>query len=277
LLMGCNPGCASTGNLIYGNSFEDYLAPPNADLGNQWYSGTRGNYWADYLMRYPSALEHPQYNGVWDTPYEILGEGDEDPFPLMENYLEPLLWAREASQITPISAKLKAYFATRSLDSVVVGFQFRQAGETKWKNATSVKYEESGDHSVMLSELLPGTTYEFRAILVSNQGSVFGEIQQFTTKDTFAYFFGIPTKGSAPMTVTFTADTDPPAAYLWDFGDQGTSTLQNPEHSYETTGTYTVTLSVTQGSETDLFTRSSYIHVLDEYILLPMVAFYEQN
>lgn len=277
LLMGCNPGCASTGNLIYGNSFEDYLAPPNADEGNQWYSGTRGNFWDDYLVRYPSALEHPQYSGVWDTPYEILGGGDEDPFPLMEYYLEPLLWAREASQITPISANLKAYFATRSFDSVVVGFQYRRSGETQWINTTSTKYEDSGEHITTLSELLPGTTYEFRAMLVSDQGSVFGEVQQLTTKDTLAYFSGSPTMGTAPMTVTFLADTDPPATYIWEFGDNSTSTLQNPEHIYETTGTYTVTLSVTQGGETNLFSRSSYIHVLDEYILLPMVANYEQD
>lgn len=277
LLMGCAPGCASTGNQIYGNSFEDYLAPPNSDQGNQWYSGTRGNYWDDYLVRYPEAQEHPQYDGVWDTPYEILGEGDEDPFPLMENYLEPLLWAGAVSDITPISANLKAYFATRSLDNVEVGFQYRQTGETTWANARPKKYDQSGKHEVTLSDLLPGVPYEFRAILVSDQGNVYSEVQQFTTEDTIAYFSADPTIGKAPLTVTFMASSDPPATYLWDFGDKSTSTLQNPEHVYETTGTYTVTLSVTQGSESDLLTRSSYIYVLDEYILLPLVTLGQQE
>ena len=36
-----------------------------------------------------------------------------------------------------------------------------------------------------------------------------------------------------------------PLTYLWDFGDSETSTLQNPTHSYNTEGNYTVTLTVT--------------------------------
>ncbi|MDR0368742.1 MAG: PKD domain-containing protein [Bacteroidales bacterium] len=33
-------------------------------------------------------------------------------------------------------------------------------------------------------------------------------------------------------------------AWAWDFGDDSTSTLQNPEHTYKASGTYTVTLTV---------------------------------
>jgi gliding motility-associated-like protein len=39
-----------------------------------------------------------------------------------------------------------------------------------------------------------------------------------------------------------------PAVYAWDFGDGGTSAVQNPSHTYAASGTYTVTLSVTVGS-----------------------------
>jgi PKD repeat protein len=51
------------------------------------------------------------------------------------------------------------------------------------------------------------------------------------------------------LTANFTdASTDPDgtiATWSWDFGDTGTSTLQNPSHTYATGGTYTVTLTVT--------------------------------
>lgn len=45
--------------------------------------------------------------------------------------------------------------------------------------------------------------------------------------------------------VTFTDNSTPNAAtWAWDFGDGGTSTLQNPTHNYTTLGTYVVTLVV---------------------------------
>ena len=40
-------------------------------------------------------------------------------------------------------------------------------------------------------------------------------------------------------------DTDGTITYLWDFGDGGSSTEENPTHPYATDGTYTVTLTVT--------------------------------
>jgi PKD repeat protein len=51
------------------------------------------------------------------------------------------------------------------------------------------------------------------------------------------------------LTVTFTDESSDPdgdtLSYLWDFGDGGTSTTQNPSHTYASGGTYTVTLTVT--------------------------------
>ncbi len=38
------------------------------------------------------------------------------------------------------------------------------------------------------------------------------------------------------------------SSWSWDFGDSGTSALQNPSHTYTTAGTYTVTLTVTNNN-----------------------------
>ena len=55
--------------------------------------------------------------------------------------------------------------------------------------------------------------------------------------------------GTTPFMVNFTGgctDSDGTCAtYSWGFGDGGTSSLQNPSHTFETAGTYTVTLTVT--------------------------------
>lgn len=55
---------------------------------------------------------------------------------------------------------------------------------------------------------------------------------------------------------SYDADT-----WLWNFGDGNTSTLQNPTHTYLTTGTYTVTLEVSNGVSTDTETKSIAITV----------------
>jgi PKD repeat protein len=51
--------------------------------------------------------------------------------------------------------------------------------------------------------------------------------------------------------VDFTDQSTGGTSWLWTFGDGGTSTLQNPSHTYTTNGTYQVCLSVTDACGTD--------------------------
>ena len=44
--------------------------------------------------------------------------------------------------------------------------------------------------------------------------------------------------------ISTTTGGTPPYSYLWDFGDGATSTLANPSHSYDSTGPYSVVLTV---------------------------------
>lgn len=53
-----------------------------------------------------------------------------------------------------------------------------------------------------------------------------------------------------------------PTGWSWSFGDAGTSTVQNPSHTYANPGTYTVALTVTVGASSNTFTRTSYITVV---------------
>jgi hypothetical protein len=53
-----------------------------------------------------------------------------------------------------------------------------------------------------------------------------------------------------------------PYSYLWEFGDGETSTDENPSHSYDDSGYYTVSLTVTDDrGNTDTQTREGYISV----------------
>ncbi len=77
-----------------------------------------------------------------------------------------------------------------------------------------------------------------------------------------ADFTGSPTSGKTPLTVTFRDLSTNAATWSWDFGDDGSSTDQNPSHTYDTAGTYTVALAVTgRGDAEDTATKIDYVVV----------------
>jgi PKD repeat protein len=79
-----------------------------------------------------------------------------------------------------------------------------------------------------------------------------------------ADFTGAPVSGTVPLTVQFTdLSTDAPTSWTWDFGDGGTSTAQNPQHSFQNAGTYSVALTASNDHGSDTLTRTDYITVND--------------
>ena len=82
-----------------------------------------------------------------------------------------------------------------------------------------------------------------------------------TVKANAAFVANI-TYGTPPLTVQFNdTSTGSPTSWNWIFGDGGTSTLQNPVHTYTSTGTYTVALTATNAAGSDTKTVANYITV----------------
>ena len=78
-----------------------------------------------------------------------------------------------------------------------------------------------------------------------------------------ADFEGNPTQGCAPLTVQFTdQSTGEPTSWSWTFGDGGTSTAQNPSHTYNNPGKYTVSLTASNQFGSDTEEKADYITVL---------------
>ena len=60
-----------------------------------------------------------------------------------------------------------------------------------------------------------------------------------------AKFYGVPDVKVFPLTIHFhDASVGNPSSWSWNFGDSGTSSEQNPTHTFNNPGTYTVQLSV---------------------------------
>jgi len=100
-----------------------------------------------------------------------------------------------------------------------------------------------------------------------------------------ADFTFTPASGPAPLTVIFSDGSTPAGQISWNWnfgdGDSTNATLQNPVHTYASGGTYTVSLTVTDGNSatntktvTDaVVTQDSFeITMVNVPVLLPLVS-----
>jgi Zn-dependent metalloprotease len=76
-----------------------------------------------------------------------------------------------------------------------------------------------------------------------------------------ADFSAYPVSGGVPLTTTFTNQSQAAASWLWDFGDGGSSTEENPTYTYNAMGTYTVSLTAANEFGSDTMTKTNYITV----------------
>ncbi|MFN8395263.1 MAG: PKD domain-containing protein [Bacteroidia bacterium] len=84
-----------------------------------------------------------------------------------------------------------------------------------------------------------------------------------TITDPVANFTAAPTFGCGPLTVNFTDLSTGATTWNWDFGDGGTSNAQNPTHTYQNPGTYTVTLTIGDNNGcTDVVVQTNLVTVI---------------
>lgn len=112
-------------------------------------------------------------------------------------------------------------------------------------------------------------TYAVTLVATNGSGSDTKTVNGYITVNTcgsppVADFSGTPTTLCAGSTVSFTdLSTNSPTSWAWSFtgGTPSSSTAQNPTITYNTPGTYAVTLVATNGSGSDTKTVNGYITV----------------
>ncbi len=91
---------------------------------------------------------------------------------------------------------------------------------------------------------------------------IFSEITSSCGVTPIANFSANPTEGDAPLLVSFTdTSSGVPTSWSWNFGDGETSSTQNPTHTYDEAGTYTVSLTATAECGADMVGYTDFITV----------------
>ena len=140
-------------------------------------------------------------------------------------------------------------------------------GNTSTEQNPVYCYSKEGIYTVSLTVTGPGGTSKDTKSNCTRVGPGSGE--QWPLID--AHFFASTRTGYAPFTVQFTDMSRSEGnitSWLWDFGDGNMSDERNPTHTYDSLGTYNVSIETTSttGAKTRE-TKTEYISVLSrEYI-----------
>ncbi|SDD76507.1 PKD repeat-containing protein, partial [Algoriphagus faecimaris] len=159
---------------------------------------------------------------------------------------------KAAFRLSPAEAcseTITVFFTDLSTDVDTWFWEFGNGGTSTAKNPI-FSYNSFGEFTVRLtvSDTITGCSSITEKVFSNQPVSA-----DFTANTTF---------GCGPLTVDFEDRSEGATTWAWDFGDGTTSTEQNPSHTYQSSGTFTVTLSVNTGSTcTDSMTKTNYVQV----------------
>ncbi len=212
-----------------------------------------------------SLVQNPahSYNdpGMYTVKLVVSGPGGSDSTTktdyIQVNYFPPT--ADFTADITSGIAPLVVNFTDLSLDSVDTWNWDFGDGNTSAEQHPQHTYIDPGMFTVSLTVSGPGGS--------SNHSKTDYIVVNYAPPT--AGFLGYPTTGMPPLDVTFNdMSSDSVSSWSWSFGDGATSTLQNPVHTYDESGSYTVSLTVNGPGGSDTETKNNYITVSD----MPPVA-----
>ncbi len=158
--------------------------------------------------------------------------------------------ATPVANFTWTQVGLTLIFTNTSTNGTSYSWNFGDGGTSTQTNPTHT-YSVDGFYDVTL-----------------NVTNACGTVSTLTTIPVFvvptANFIGIPTSGCAPLSVSFVDQSSSNSqTWSWNFpgGNPSTSSLQFPSVSYNTPGSYTVALTVTNPAGGDNETKTNYIVV----------------
>ncbi|WP_094226822.1 S-layer protein domain-containing protein [Methanolobus psychrotolerans] len=158
---------------------------------------------------------------------------------------------------TPVSGTnpLTVNFTDASTDATAWSWDFGD-GNTSAIQSPSHTYVSTGTYDVSLvATNANGTDPETKLSYITVSAPVSTPpVASFTTNAT-------GNEGPVPLIVQFNdTSTNSPTSWSWTFGDGGTSTSQNPVHTYNSIGTYNVTLTATNADGADTESKTIIVY-----------------
>ncbi|MDD4137693.1 MAG: PKD domain-containing protein [Methanoregula sp.] len=158
------------------------------------------------------------------------------------------------SNITTGTNPLSIQFVDSSSSSPTAwAWSFGDGGTSSVQNPVHT-FTRDGIYTVTLSAVnSAGSSTVSKDAFVTVTVSSSAPVASFTSTDTC---------GISPLTVEFIdSSANSPTAWAWSFGDGGTSSVQNPSHTYVSAGTYTVTMTATNSGGSSTSTELDMITV----------------
>jgi nitrous oxidase accessory protein NosD len=154
----------SNNNIFYSNDFinrEQVAVIPKSEgtskldgLVETWDNGAVGNYWSDYLTKYPNAAE-VDGSGIGDTPYTIDSQNI-DHYPLMapvnappppEASINPYLSARPSLIGSQITIEGTLSYGGTGVSFAALQVSYSVDSGTSWNEIGMVNTDVNGDYS----------------------------------------------------------------------------------------------------------------------------------
>jgi PKD repeat protein len=174
-----------------------------------------------------------------------------------------------ALSFEPVIAVTAAY--TFIAEDLTVTFTNTSTGATNY--AWDFGDENSSTEENPVHTYADAGTYT--VILTAEAGSSSATYQESVTVSAPAVVSAAYTFVAEELTVSFTNTSTGATSYAWDFGDENSSTEENPVHSYADAGTYTVILTAESGSSSATYQESvvvsSTVGIGDSYATVSQV------
>lgn len=122
-------------------------------------------------------------NSKWHNPITVKLEN-------VVPALDPPVVVTEKAEVSGNVVRLKGNLAKKGdASSLKVGFEYRLYGgfveniyNTDWEKSSLIEVSKEKEFSIKMDNLEPGTTYEYRAVVVHPKMSIFGDIKQVKTQ-----------------------------------------------------------------------------------------------